>query len=118
MDVSSRTAQLCLAGTRAEFERRVDDARRLYVEAWHASADDRDAAMAAHYVAHLTADPADALHWHRVAIARALRDPRAVEFLGSLWLSLGGAHEAVGDAAEAERCFGLAAEHGLVRGGA
>lgn len=114
MDVSSRTAQLCIAGTKAEFERRVDDARRLYLEAWDAATDDYDASVAAHYVAHLEQDPAKALRWNLEALARARLDDRATEFLPSLYVSLGGSYELVGDRVEAERYYGLAAELGLV----
>ena len=46
MDTGSRTAQLCIAGTQAEYERRLDDARRLYREAWEAVTDDYDACYA------------------------------------------------------------------------
>lgn len=113
MDTSSRTAQLCIAGTQAEFERRIEDARRLFGEAWDAAADDYDAAMAAHYVAHLEPDPHEALRWHTIALERAELDERAEEFMGSLLVSLGGAYEAVGDPAKADHYFELAARRGV-----
>jgi hypothetical protein len=113
MDLASRSAQLCIAGTQAEFERRIDDARRLFLAAWEARTGDYDAAMAAHYVAHLEPDPRDALRWHVLALEHARRDDRSAEFMGSLLVSLGGAYAAIGDAAQAERCFELAAQHGV-----
>jgi hypothetical protein len=113
VDLESRTAQLCIAGTQAEFERRLDNARELFLAAWEARTDDYEAAMAAHYVAHLEADPGEALRWNLRALAHARRDERAAEFMGSLLVSLGGAYEAVGDAAEAERSFELASQHGV-----
>lgn len=84
MDVSSRTARLCIAGTQAEFERRADVARDLFLEAWKAAADHFDAAMAAHYVAHLEPDASEAHRWHLTALEHAQRDSRAEEFMGSL----------------------------------
>src|SRR5512143_2956472 len=75
MDTNSRTTQLCIAGTQAEYARRLDDARRLYREAWDAAADDYDACVAAHYVAHLEQDPAQALRWNLEALSRAQRAP-------------------------------------------
>jgi hypothetical protein len=113
MDTTSRAAQLCIDGTRAEFLRRIDDARRLYLEAWEAAEDCYEAAIAAHYVAHLEPDPVEALRWHLIALERARCDPRTEEFMGSLLVSLGGAYEAVGDVAQTERLFQRAAEKGV-----
>jgi hypothetical protein len=113
LDLDSRTAQLCLEGTQAEFERRVDDARGLFLAAWEARTDDYDAAMAAHYVAHLESDPDEALRWHLLALRHAQMDERSAEFMGPLLVSLGGAYEAIGDAAEAKRFFELASHHGV-----
>ena len=112
-ELDSRTAHLCIAGTQAEFLRDLDTARRLFSEAWDAAADDYDAAMAAHYVAHLACDPHEALRWNLVALERASRDPRADSFMGSLLVSLGGSYEALGLTTEAERYFALASERGV-----
>jgi tetratricopeptide (TPR) repeat protein len=115
MDVRSRTAQVCIAGTQAEYERRLDDARRLYREAWDAATDDYDACIAAHYIAHLEPEPARALRWNLEALTHAQRVPdRAAEFMASLYVNLGRSYELVGDLPEAERYYGLAAELGLV----
>jgi hypothetical protein len=113
VDTSSRAAQLCIEGTRAEFLRRIGDARQLYLEAWDAAEDCYEATIAAHYVAHLEPDPVKALRWHLVALERALCDARTEEFMGSLLVSLGGAFQAVGNVAQAERYYQLAAERGV-----
>ena len=113
MDVSSKTARLCIAGTQAEFERRLDTARVLFLEAWEAASDDYDAAMAAHYVAHLETDASEAHRWHMTALEHARRDSRAEEFMGSLLVCVGGSYEALGDSEAAERYYGLAAERGV-----
>jgi hypothetical protein len=118
MDLDSRTARLCLEGTQAEFERRLDDARRLFLAAWEARADDYDAGMAAHYVAHLEPEPHEALRWNLLALEHAQRDSRSAEFMGSLLVSLGGACEATGDAVEAQRHFELASQYGVQHSGA
>ncbi len=115
MDTGSHTAQLCIAGTQAEFDRRIDDGRRLFQCAWDAAVDDYDASMAAHYVAHLEPEPKEALRWHLIALERARLDDRAAVFMGSLFVSLGGAYEMVGNPVEAERYFRLAAELGVER---
>jgi lipopolysaccharide biosynthesis regulator YciM len=114
LDLSSRTAQLCMAGTQAEFDRRLDDARDLFSQAWDAATDDYEASMAAHYVAHLEPDEAAALEWDLEALRRARLDERTSEFLPSLYVSLGGSYERIGDAAHAREYFDLAAALGLV----
>ncbi len=114
LDVGSRTAQLCMAGTQAEFDRRLDDARDLFAQAWDAATDDFEASMAAHYVAHLESDPVAALEWDCEALRRARLDARTSEFLPSLYVSLGGSYERIGDVAQAREYFDLAAALGLV----
>lgn len=113
METQSPTARLCLAGTTAEFERRLDDARALYAQAWDAAADDLDRAVAAHYIGHLETDPDSALRWHLTALESAQKDQRGLELMGSLLVCVGGAYEALGHVDEAESYFALAAEHGV-----
>lgn len=113
MELDSRTAQLCIAGTQAEFVRDLDTARRMFSLAWDAALDDYDAAMAAHYVAHLEHDPAEALRWNLIALERGQRDPRAQSFMGSLHVSLGGSYEALGQHDQAEQHFARASELGV-----
>ena len=113
MQLDSRTTKLCIAGTQAEFSRDIESARRLFSDAWDAAADDCDAAMAAHYVAHLAPDPHEALRWNLIALERGRLDPRAESFMGSLLVSLGGSYEALGQTSEAEHYFALASERGV-----
>lgn len=117
MPPSSRpSVVLCAAGIQAEFERRVDDARQLYAQAWDAATDDYERCVAAHFVGHLEADATEALRWHLVALDHARRADaeRVADFLPSLYVNLGRAYELTGDAALAERYYALAAELGLV----
>lgn len=113
MDINSKTAQLCMEGTRAEFERRLEDARSLFSQAWAAASDDYERAIAAHYVAHLEPDAQTAHRWNLVALEHARRDERAAVFMGSLLVSLGGSFEHLGDAEQAESYFAEAARHGV-----
>ncbi len=115
MDLSeSRSVQLCIASTRAEYAGRIDEARALSREAWESAADDVDACMAAHYVARYEPDPAERLRWNQIALARADAAPpeRVAALLPSLFVNLGRAHEALGHEADALRCFERAAELG------
>jgi hypothetical protein len=105
-----------MAGVTAEFERRPNDARRLYAEAWDLAADDYERCVAAHYVAHLEDDPNEALRWNLLALENAERaDPALVtEFLPSLYVNLGHSYERTGQNELATRYYGAAAELGLV----
>ena len=87
MDLTGDVIALCMAGTRAEFERRLDDARRLYAEAWSLATDDHGRCIAAHYVAHLEDDPGEALRWNLRALEHAERADQnlVAEFLPSLY---------------------------------
>ncbi len=116
MDLDNPVIQLCAAGTRAEFEGRLDDARRLYRQAWAASMDNYEACIAAHYVARHQANPEDVLHWNQEALIRAeaVDDERVRDFYPSLYLNLGHAHEVLGHQAEAQRYYELAAELGYI----
>ena len=115
MDLNNPVIQLCLAGTQAEFEGRLDAARAAYRQAWELAQDDYDACVAAHYVARLQPDPAAALYWNQVALARAeaVADERARSFYPSLYLNLGQSYEALGNETEAQKYYALAADLGF-----
>ena len=115
MDLNNPVIQLCLAGTQAEFEGRLDAARAFYRQAWEAARDDYDACVAAHYIARLQSDPEVTLHWNREALARAAvgGDERVRSFYPSLYLNLGHSYEVLGHEAEAQKYYALAAELGF-----
>ncbi len=114
IDPDNRVVQLCIAGTRAEFDDRPDAAATLYRQAWDAAQDDYAACIAAHYLARVQTTPADILHWNREALRRAeaVADGRVQAFLPSLYLSLGYACEQIGDLQQAQRYYNLAAALG------
>jgi tetratricopeptide (TPR) repeat protein len=116
MDLNNPVIKLCIEGTRAEFEGRVEDARTLFMRAWEAARDDYDACVSAHYVARYQADPEEAFRWHQEALnrANAVADSSVQGFYPSLYLNLGQAHEMLGNQAEAQRYYNLAAELGVV----
>ena len=118
MDLSRPAIALCAEGTQLEFQKRLDEARQRYAEAWGCATDDYEKCIAAHYVGHLAQTPAEALFWHQTALAHANRAEAAqVEsFMPSLYINLGHAFEQMGDAAQAKHFYDLAAELGLVHG--
>lgn len=115
MDTNNPTIQLCLAGNRAEFEGKIDDARNLFWQAWETANDDYEACIAAHYVARHQ-NPQDTLHWNLVALAhaQASNDERIQSFYPSLYVNLGHAYEQLGQQAQAAHYYQLAADLGLV----
>jgi hypothetical protein len=115
MDTSNPVVQLCLQGSRAEFERRLEAARSLYQQAWEARTDDYDACIAAHYLARFQDGPEESLRWNQLALlhAEAADDERVREFYPSLYLNLGRSHEILGNQAEAKRYYDLAAKLGV-----
>lgn len=115
MDIDNPVVKLCLAGTRAEFEGKKEEARALYQQAWEASKNDFEACMAAHYVARFQDSPQETLCWNQEALTRAnaVGDGRVEEFYPSLYLNLGQAYELLGDQAEAQRYYTLAADLGF-----
>ncbi|MBI5352894.1 MAG: hypothetical protein HZB50_09680 [Chloroflexi bacterium] len=116
MELNNPIIQLCMEGARAEFEHRIDDARLLYQQAWHDHKDDYEACIAAHYVARFQEIPEATLHWNQTALnhADAVNDERVRNFYPSLYVNLGHSYEALGDQANAQRYYQLAAELGLI----
>jgi hypothetical protein len=116
LDLGDPVVRLCLEGSRAELEGRRDDARALYENAWEAASDDYEACIAAHYVARFQARPEDVLRWNQEALCRAdaVDIERVREFYPSLYLNLGRSHELLGNQAEAEHYYYLAARLGFV----
>jgi tetratricopeptide (TPR) repeat protein len=116
MEFNNPVIKLCVEGTQAEFEGRIEAARTLYEQAWAAAQDDYERCVAAHYVARHQEDPEDRLRWNQEALdrANAVGDERVHSFYPSLYVNLGSAYEALGNLAEARRYYDLAGELGLV----
>jgi hypothetical protein len=115
MDLTNPVIQLCMEGTRAEFEGRRDDARALYQQAWDLAQDDYEACIAAHYVARFQDSPEQTLRWNQLALehAQAANAELVKEFYPSLYLNMGRSHEALGEHARAKHYYALAVEAGI-----
>jgi len=115
LDIENPVIQLCLQGTQAEFDHRLEDAWALYQQAWDTARDAYEACVAAHYLARGQKAPADSLYWNAEALRRAdaVGDERVKEFYPSLYLSLGQAHELAGHQAEAQHFYALSAALGF-----
>jgi tetratricopeptide (TPR) repeat protein len=115
MDLNNPVIKLCIEGTQAEFRGQLDEARRLYQQAWDAARDDYEACIAAHYVARFQVTPEEMLRWNQIALdrAEATEDDRGRDFYPSLYLNLGHSYEVLGNLVEAQRYYDLAADLGV-----
>ena len=115
MDPNNPVIKLCIAGTQAEFKNNMDEACELYQQAWETANDDYEACIAAHYVARCQVSPEDIFHWNQEALdrAKAVKNGSIRDFYPSLYLNLGRSHELLGQQAEAEKYYHLAAELGV-----
>jgi len=117
MNLDSPVVKLCIEGTRAEFEHRVKDAQKLYLQAWETARNDYEACIAAHYVARFQDTPEDVLNWNQTALdhANLVNDESVKDFYPSLYLNMGKAYEMLDNQVEAQRYYGLAAELGVLQ---
>jgi hypothetical protein len=109
IDPNNPVVKLCAEGIRAEDEGRLDDAHKLFLQAWAARQDDFDACIAAHFLARHR-PPKEMLHWNQAALAHAdaVGDERVQDFYSSLYLNMGWSHEQLGELAEAGRYYAVA----------
>ena len=113
MDTDNPVIKLCIEGSQAEYERKLDRARELYQRAWDIASDDYEACIAAHYLARRQSTPEDTLHWNQTALHHADLTPveRVRDFYPSLYLTLGHSLEELGQVDEAKRYYALSADH-------
>jgi hypothetical protein len=115
MDPGNPVIKLCMEGTRAEFEHRLEDAHQLYLQAWDARVDDYDACIAAHYIARFQKTPEETLHWNKIALnhADAVHDESVKDFYLSLYLNWGRSYNALGNQVNSQKYYQLAADLGV-----
>ena len=116
MDLYNQVIQLCIQGSQAEFQGRQPDAQTLYQLAWETAKNDYEKCIAAHYVARLVKTPVESLKWDQEALNRAdgANHDLVKDFYPSLYLCMGHSYERLGNLAEAQRYFDLAASLGAV----
>jgi len=114
-DAENPVIKLCIAGTQAEFQNRMEDAATLFTQAWQTAQDDYEACVAAHYVARAQNDLVETLCWNQTALLHAdmVEDERITNFYPSLYLSLGRSYELLGEQPEAQKYYALAAQLGV-----
>ena len=115
IDLNNPIVDLCVRGTRAEYEGKKEEACKFYYQAWDTASNDYEACIAAHYMARCQDSPEKILRWNREALERAgaINKEDAREFYPSLYLNLGHSYELLGNQEEAKKYFDLAAESGF-----
>lgn len=115
MDFSNQIVQLCAAGIEAESHECFREARVLFLQAWIKSTDDREACIAAHYVARHQADLEDALRWHQLALARltvaAEHDDAMLPWFALYHANVAKAHAELGERESAHHHFTMASRY-------
>jgi hypothetical protein len=97
----------------AETDGRLDDAKRLYEQAWSGHSTDYEACIAAHYLARRQPSIEDEFKWNKVALARAcsIDSDLVGGFYASLYLNVGHSYEKLGDLNAAREHLQLAQHH-------
>jgi hypothetical protein len=115
VDTSSPVIQLCIQGTQAEFQRRLEEAKALYAQAWEQAGTDLERCIAAHYMARFQETPEARLHWNQEALSRAnaVEEAQVKDFYPSLYLNLGQSYEQLGYQPEADHYYALAGALGV-----
>ncbi len=115
VDLENPVIKLCIKGTQAEFQGRPAEASVLYEQAWNIAQNDLDRCIAAHYVARFQETPEERLQWNQEALdrANAVDQQQVKAFYPSLYLNMGQSFEQLGNQAEAQRYYDLAARSGV-----
>lgn len=113
IDPNNVVVKLCASGIQAENDGRLDDAKRLYEEAWSEHSTDYEACIAAHYLARCQSTIEDEFEWNKIALARACSvDSDLVGgFYASLYLNLGHSYEKLVDLHSAREHLQVAQHH-------
>lgn len=117
MDTKNKVTELCLKGTRAEFEGKKELALEIYKQAWEISKSDYEYSMSAHYLGHIYQiyeNTQESFYWHEKALEFALLSdsPEIKNFLPSLYLNMGRVYESQGKISESKNYYNLAIKYG------
>ena len=112
-DPTNKVVKLCAEGMQIEAEGKIDEAHKLFQQAWDIAENDFEAFTAAHYLARNQKDPNDVLKWNMEALSRAnaITDEDAKGHYPSLCLNVGKSYETLGDLKEANNYYQMAADH-------
>jgi tetratricopeptide (TPR) repeat protein len=112
-DPTNKVVKRCAEGMQLEAEGKIDEAYKLFQQAWDIAENDFEAFTAAHYLARNQKDPNDVLKWNMEALnrANAIKDEDTKGHYPSLYLNVGKSHETLGDIKEANNYYQFAADY-------
>ncbi len=107
---TNHIVQRCLQALDLEAQGRVDDASRLFLQAWNEATDDFERFIVAHHVARHQPDPPSSLQWLLTALqlALAIDDVKVRTALPSLYERIAACHEELKDVENARKYAELA----------
>jgi hypothetical protein len=115
METGNPIIKLCIAGTQAEFQHQIEEAKALYLKACQIQTNDYEACIAAHYMASHQKDPKIEFEWNQKALEYAGVCPEGLvnEFFPSLYVNMGKSFERLGDPISAQMYYDKASQLGL-----
>lgn len=98
-DTSNKIIQLCAKGMELELQRKPQEAKEIFVQAWEEATTDFEKFTAAHYVARHQATVTGKLEWDETALRVALKinDAEMQETYPSLYLNIAKGYEDLND---------------------
>jgi len=91
---------------------RIDEAQKLFMQAWNSSSNNYEKCIATHFVARHQNSPEDTLKWNIESLNRAKDAPqeKVKSYYPSLYLSIGISYENLGNHIKAKKYYDLAFE--------
>lgn len=111
-DPNNPVIKLCVEGMNAESEGEIEEAHRLFQQAWETATNNFEKFTSAHYLARNQQDPNDGLKWNLKALtlAETIKEDSTKGHYPSLYLNVAKSYENLGDKDEAARYYLLAAD--------
>jgi rifampin ADP-ribosylating transferase len=111
-DPDNPVVQICAQGIEKEYAGELPEAAGLYRQAWEQASSPLELLTAAHYLARVQPDPAEALRWNLTALGEAagVTGLDIGSVYPSLYLNVGQSMEMTGDGKNAWKYYSLAAE--------
>ena len=109
-DPNNHVVKLCVLGMDMEGQGKLEEASKLFLQAWDEATNDFEKFTAAHYVARHQKSAADKLKWDETALQWALKinDDTIKGTFPSLYLNVAKCYEDLNDPGNAKRNYELA----------
>lgn len=103
-DPNNEIVKLCIQGMELEVKCEVEEAHKLFMQAWNQATNDLERFISAHYIARHQKSVADKLKWDEMALDFALKinDKTIEASYSSLYLNIAKCYEDLQDFAKAK----------------